>query len=57
MNQDDSGKYVFFGVVSVLACLFFFGFGWAVAHSVISHECQRLNSFYVGSVTYECKVK
>jgi hypothetical protein len=32
-------------------------FGWLFAHSNISTECQKLNSFYVGDTVFNCEVR
>jgi hypothetical protein len=29
-------------------------FGWLYAHRTIAIECERLGSFYVGKITYQC---
>lgn len=34
-----------------------FVFGWIFAHNTIADECEKLQSFYVGSHVFECKVK
>ena len=32
-------------------------FGRVMAHEEVATECQRLNSFYVGTTVYHCEVK
>lgn len=31
--------------------------GWLFAHETVSTECDKLESFYVGSKTYSCTRK
>lgn len=50
--NDAVDTLVFVGFI--LAAFFV---GWVMAHNTVSTECEKLNSFYVGSTTYECKVK
>ena len=43
-------------MTAVLA--FVFGcFIWAIAHLTVAHECETLNTFYIGNKVYECKRK
>jgi hypothetical protein len=30
---------------------------WALAHSTVARECERLGAFYVGDKVYECRLK
>lgn len=50
MDDMIKGLIVF---VIVLA----FVFGWIYAHNTIAKECEKLQSFYVGSHVYQCNVK
>ena len=34
-----------------------FALGWAIAHSTVATECERLGSFYVGQKVFDCKEK
>jgi hypothetical protein len=45
------------GFIATVTLVAVFGLGWAVGHSVVASECQKLGSFYVGETVYECKVK
>jgi len=47
--------YDIFGNIIVFLLGVFFG--WIVAHSNISTECNKLNSFYVGDKVYHCEVR
>ena len=43
-------------MTAVLA--FVFGcFILAIAHLTVAHECETLNTFYIGNKVYECKRK
>ena len=42
---------------AILVFLMGIVFGWIFAHSEISTECEKLNSFYVGSKTFQCEIK
>jgi len=48
--------------IFAITCLWLSGLvmGWIIGQiasaSTIATECQKLGGFYVGSVTYECKV-
>ena len=44
----------FFSAI-VLVCVF--ALGWAVSATTIKHDCDKLNSFYVGQNVYDCKIK
>lgn len=52
MEKKYSGFFV--GAACVAICLFCFGLGWFSAQSNIAHSCNKLNSFYLGNITYEC---
>jgi hypothetical protein len=43
--------------LAIFAILLAFVFGWVFAHNTIADECEKLQSFYVGSHVFECKVK
>ena len=45
----------FFLCVIVLCCAVLFG--WAIAHSTVAAECEKLGGFYVGKQVYECQRK
>ena len=47
--------YDIFGNIIVFLLGVFFG--WILAHSNISTECNKLNSFYVGDKVYHCEVR
>ena len=61
MTDSDGLVSWYFGAACsaafVIILLVSFFIGWMVAHSVVSKECEHLNSFYVNNVVYECKVK
>ena len=41
-------------VIAFFAAIFI---GWVSAHNIVAHECNKLGSFYVGNVVYECRPK
>ncbi len=47
----------FGGILLFLGFLIGMMFGWLFAHSTISTECQKLNSFYVGDKVYNCEIR
>ena len=55
MEKKYSG--FFLGAACVAICLFCFGLGWFSAQSNIAYSCNKLNSFYLGNITYECREK
>jgi hypothetical protein len=57
MTDSDGLVFWYFGAAFVIILLVSFFIGWMVAHSTVSKECERLNSFYVGTAVYECKVR
>ena len=56
MTDDDSFA-IWILVAFALTMICSFVLGWVIAHSIVAKECERLNSFYVGTVVYECKVR
>ena len=56
MNDEDSFA-VWLLVVVTITMLVSFVLGWVIAHATVAKECERLNSFYVSTVVYECKVR
>lgn len=56
MSDEDSFA-VWLLVVVGLTMICSFVLGWVIAHSIVAKECERLNSFYVGTAVYECKVR
>ena len=55
---DNEAVYVWLaGVAFIVMLIGSFFIGWLIAHSVVAKECERLNSFYVEKVVFECKVK
>jgi hypothetical protein len=48
---------LFGGIMIGLIGFSLFCFGWAFAHSTVSTECQKLQSFYIGEKVFECKLK
>ena len=56
MSDDDRfTTWIVFAFILITLCSFVLG--WVIAHSVVAKECERLNSFYAGTVVYECKVR
>ena len=45
------------GVAFIVMLIGSFFIGWLFAHAIVAKECERLNSFYVEKVVFECKVK
>ena len=44
------------GIITLVVILAFV-FGWIFAHDTVARECEKLQSFYVGSHIYDCKVR
>lgn len=47
----------FITVISIIVILAWCGLIWAMAHSTVAKECEKLGSFYVGDKVYDCKLK
>lgn len=43
--------------LTIFVVIISFVFGWIYAHNTIAKECEKLQSFYVGSHVYQCNVK
>ena len=43
--------------IAVVLLLFLTGLVWAMAHSEVARECEKLGAFYVGDKVFECKRK
>ena len=50
-------RYLFEAVLTTAVALALIGSVWAIAHSEIARECEKLGAFYVGNKVFECKRK
>ena len=50
-------RYIFESVITTAVALTLTGLVWAMAHSEVVRECEKLGAFYVGDKVFECKRK
>ena len=50
-------RYLFESVMTTAVVLALIGLIWAMAHTTVAHECDKLGAFYVGDQVFECKRK
>ena len=50
-------RYLFESLMTTAVLLALSGLIWAMAHTTVAHECDKLGAFYVGDQVYECKRK
>ena len=50
-------RYLFETMMTAVLAFVFGCFIWAIAHLTVAHECETLNTFYIGNKVYECKRK
>ena len=50
-------RYLFEAVMTTAVALALTGLVWAMAHSEVARECEKLGAFYVGDKVFECKLK
>lgn len=50
-------RYLFEAVMTTAMVLALTGLVWAIAHSEVARECEKLGAFYVGDKVFECKLK
>ena len=50
-------RYLFESVMTTAVLLALIGMVWAMAHTTVAHECDKLGAFYIGDQVFECKRK
>ena len=50
-------RYLFESVMTTAVVLALTGLIWAMAHTTVAHECDKLGAFYIGDQVFECKRK
>ena len=50
-------RYLFEAAMTTAVALALTSLVWAMAHSEVVRECEKLGAFYVGDKVFECKRK
>lgn len=50
-------RYLFEAAMTTVVALSLTVLIWAMAHSEVARECEKLGAFYVGDKVFECKRK